>query len=170
MKWFRSKAKEQVDSAMAGALEGPIRSSIQGRIRRVMVGVVGGSMALAGIALLFLPGPGIPLVLAGLGVLSLEFAIAGTWIEAIKRRTEGAGVPRKAFWLLPLIGVVLSVGVTMATGFFAVVHEHRAWAVVLKPGFGWAHSYTSVEELRAASAQHPDAAEILRRSGLDRAH
>jgi len=167
MHWFRAKTESQVSSAVAGMLEGPIRNSIQGRVRRAMVGIVGSSMALAGVALLVLPGPGIPLILAGLGILSLEFAIAGTWMEAIKRRSEGAGVPKQAFWMLPVAGIALSLGVTVATGFFAVVHEHRTWTVVRKPSFGWSHSYASVEDLRAASAEHPDAAELLRRSGLD---
>jgi hypothetical protein len=81
--------------------------------------------------------------------------------------SEGAGVPKQAFWMLPVAGIALSLGVTVATGFFAVVHEHRTWTVVRKPTFGWSHSYASVEDLRAASAEHPDAAELLRRSGLD---
>jgi len=167
MHWFRAKTESQVSSAVAGMLEGPIRNSIQGRVRRAMVGIVGSSMALAGVALLVLPGPGIPLILAGLGILSLEFAIAGTWMEAIKRRSEGAGVPKQAFWMLPVAGIALSLGVTVATGFFAVVHEHRTWTVVRKPSFGWSHSSASVEDLRAVSAENADAAELLRRSGLD---
>lgn len=167
---LRARATDHVGRAVAGMLEKPIRDSVGGRFRRAMVGIVGGSMALAGVALLVLPGPGIPLILAGLGILSLEFAIAGTWMEAIKRRSEGAGVPKQAFWVLPAAGILLSVGVTVATGFFAVVHEHRAWTVVRKPSFGWSHSYASVEELRAASAEHPDAAELLRRSGLEHPH
>ena len=164
---LHSRAKDHVGRAVAGMLEEPIRKSVGGRFRRAMVGILGGTMALAGVALLVLPGPGIPLILAGLGILSLEFAIAGTWMEAIKRRSEGAGVPKQAFWMLPVAGIALSLGVTVATGFFAVVHEHRTWTVVRKPSFSWSNSYASVEDLRAASAEHPDAAELLRRSGLD---
>ena len=42
-------------------------------IRRVLVVVGGFALLAAGGALMVLPGPGIPLVLAGLGLLSLEF-------------------------------------------------------------------------------------------------
>ena len=73
-----------------------IRENSSPRVRRFVVAAVGGSMALAGLLLLVLPGPGIPLLLAGLGVLSLEFAIARTWIVAVKQRAEQAGVPRSA--------------------------------------------------------------------------
>ena len=42
-------------------------------IRRAVVVVGGFALLAAGGALMVLPGPGIPLVLAGLGLLSLEF-------------------------------------------------------------------------------------------------
>jgi hypothetical protein len=43
-----------------------IRENSSPRVRRFVVAAVGGSMALAGLLLLVLPGPGIPLLLAGL--------------------------------------------------------------------------------------------------------
>jgi hypothetical protein len=112
-----------------------------------------------------LPGPGIPLLLAGLGVLGLEFAIARTWMEALKRRAEGAGVPRQALWALPAAGIALSIAVTVATGLLSVVHGHGTWRIVRKPSLSWRLTYASVDELSAADAG-PDAAELLRRSGL----
>ncbi|MBM4098839.1 MAG: hypothetical protein FJ260_02640 [Planctomycetes bacterium] len=142
-----------------------IRATNGGTARRLLVGAVGGTMALAGIALLVLPGPGIPLLLAGLGVLGLEFAIARTWMEALKRRAEGAGVPRQALWALPAAGIALSIAVTVATGLLSVVHGHGTWRIVRKPSLSWRLTYVSVDELSAADAG-PDAAEMLRRSGL----
>ena len=142
-----------------------LRANTSRPVRRAVIGGVGGSMALAGIALLVLPGPGIPLLLAGLGVLSLEFAIARTWIEALKRRAEGAGVPRRALWALPVAGIVVSVAFAALPAFFCVVHGGGEWTVVRKPHASWATSYASVEELSRPDAG-PDAAEILRRSGL----
>ena len=145
-----------------------IRANTGRRFRRAVVGTVGGSMALAGLALLVLPGPGIPLLLAGLGVLGLEFAIARTWIEAVKRRAEGAGVPRRVMWMLPAAGIAVSLAFAAAPAFLAVVHSPEGWTVVAKPHASFRHAYASVEELAAPGAG-PDAAEILRRSGLGRA-
>ncbi|WP_298455762.1 PGPGW domain-containing protein [uncultured Cellulomonas sp.] len=45
-------------------------------MKRVMVAIVGGALALAGIALLVLPGPGFVLVAAGLAILATQFAWA----------------------------------------------------------------------------------------------
>jgi hypothetical protein len=55
---LHSRTKDHVGRAVAGMLEEPIRKSIGGRFRRAMVGILGGTMALAGVALLVLPGPG----------------------------------------------------------------------------------------------------------------
>lgn len=142
-----------------------IRATNGRTARRLLVGAVGGAMALAGIALLVLPGPGIPLLLAGLGVLGLEFAIARTWLEALKRRAEGAGVPRRALWVLPAAGIALSAGVALATANWGIVHGHGTWRIVRKPSPSWQRTYESVERLAAPDAG-PDAAEMLRRSGL----
>ena len=148
-----------------GTLLAWLRATNGRTMRRLAVGAVGGAMALAGIALLVLPGPGIPLLLAGLGVLGLEFAIARTWIEALKRRAEGAGVPRRALWVLPAAGIAVSLAVTAATAAYAVVHGHGTWRIVRKPSLSWRLTYASVDELAAPDAG-PDAAEMLRRSGL----
>jgi hypothetical protein len=145
-----------------------LRANTNGRLRRILIGGVGGSMTLAGIALLVLPGPGIPLVLAGLGVLSLEFAIARTWVDVLKRRAEGVGVPKQALWILPIAGIIISIAFTLTPAFVAVVHGNSTWTVVRKPAFSWAHSYSSIDELRNAAADDHAAAEILARSGLDR--
>ena len=142
-----------------------LRANTSRPVRRAVLGGVGGSMALAGIALLVLPGPGIPLLIAGLGVLSLEFASARTWIEAIKRRAEGAGVPRRVLWALPVAGLAVSIAFAAVPAFFCVVHSGPDWTVVRKPHAGWARSYASVAELSRPDAG-PDAAESLRRSGL----
>ena len=45
-------------------------------MRKLIVGLVGGTVLLVGIALLVLPGPGIPLVLAGVAILASEFVWA----------------------------------------------------------------------------------------------
>jgi hypothetical protein len=50
--------------------------------RRALVLVAGSGLCLLGFVLLFLPGPGVPAVLAGLTVLATEF----TWAERLLRR------------------------------------------------------------------------------------
>lgn len=144
-----------------------VRANTSLRVRRFVVGAVGGSVVLAGLLLLVLPGPGIPLLLAGLGILSLEFAIARTWIVAVKQRAERAGVPRSALWALPAAGILLSAVVGLAPGFVSVVvDDGDAWHVVRKPRFGFDHAYVTVGALRDAAADDPFARAILDRAGL----
>jgi hypothetical protein len=57
-------------------------------IRRVGVVVGGFGLFLVGAALLVLPGPGIPLVAAGLALLSLEFHWARRLRDWVLRRAE----------------------------------------------------------------------------------
>jgi hypothetical protein len=47
------------------------------KIRKVLVGVAGGATVLLGLILIPLPGPGIPVIIAGIVLLSTEFAWAG---------------------------------------------------------------------------------------------
>jgi hypothetical protein len=148
-----------------GAFVDWIRANTSPRVRRLVIGAVGGSMALAGLLLLVLPGPGIPLILAGLGVLSLEFAIARTWILAVQRRADRAGVPRSALWVLPLAGILLSIVAGLAPGFTGiVVDDARAWHVVRKPAFGFDYAYVTLEELRLAAQADPFARAMLDRT------
>jgi uncharacterized protein (TIGR02611 family) len=53
---------------------------------RVFIGVVGGLITLVGTIFLFAPGPGILVLLAGLGILATEFAWAA---NALKRHRNG---------------------------------------------------------------------------------
>lgn len=46
------------------------------RIRKVVVGVAGGAVVLLGLMLIPLPGPGIPVVVMGIVILSTEFVWA----------------------------------------------------------------------------------------------
>ena len=55
-----------------------IKKTTVGRIVwRVIIGIVGGGVTVAGGIALIGPGPGILIVLAGLGILATEFAWAG---------------------------------------------------------------------------------------------
>lgn len=53
--------------------------------KRLVVLMVGSTLLLVGIILLFLPGPGTLVVLVGLTVMSAEFAWARLWLRRVKR-------------------------------------------------------------------------------------
>jgi tellurite resistance protein TerC len=58
--------------------------------RRVAVGVVGTSVLLVGVAMIALPGPAFLVILAGLGILALEFAWARRWLRIAREKSEQA--------------------------------------------------------------------------------
>lgn len=53
--------------------------------RKIVVGVVGTTIVLLGVVLIFTPGPAIIVIPAGLAVLSLEFAWARRWLRKLRR-------------------------------------------------------------------------------------
>jgi hypothetical protein len=61
--------------------------------KRVGIAIAGGTVILAGVAMLVLPGPGIVAILLGLGILSLEFELPRIWLERLKAR--GAGLKHR---------------------------------------------------------------------------
>jgi len=63
-----------------------IKKTQAGRIAwRVIIGVIGGGITVAGAVALIGPGPGILILLAGLGILATEFAWAGRVMMHTKR-------------------------------------------------------------------------------------
>ena len=56
-------------------------------IRWVVVALVGGTLVLAGLAMLVLPGPGLVVLFAGVAVLAAEFA----WAEVLLARMSSMG-------------------------------------------------------------------------------
>ncbi len=53
--------------------------------RRIAVLLVGGTVLLFGVALIFLPGPAIIVIPAGLAILSIEFAWARAFLARVRR-------------------------------------------------------------------------------------
>lgn len=53
--------------------------------KRVVIAIAGGTSLMIGAVLLILPGPGTLFVLAGLGILSLEFVWARHWLKRAKK-------------------------------------------------------------------------------------
>jgi uncharacterized protein (TIGR02611 family) len=88
------------------------------RLYRIAFAIVGFLVLIAGVVMLVTPGPGIPVLILGLGMLALEFAWAERWLERILDRAEQAvdqvteGSPAKRAALIA-IGVA-SLGVAVA--------------------------------------------------------
>ena len=58
--------------------------------RRVVIGVIGGTVVAVGTAMLVLPGPAFIVIPAGLAILSVEFAFARRWLKAIREQSQNA--------------------------------------------------------------------------------
>ena len=67
-------------------------STKYGFARRIVVAVIGGTMLLLGMIMLVAPGPGIPVIIAGLGILALEFYWARRWLEHLRQQMRRFGV------------------------------------------------------------------------------
>jgi len=59
-------------------------------VYRIGVGVIGGAVIVAGVAMLVLPGPGWLAIFLGLGILSTEFAWAHRLLNWAKNRVHQA--------------------------------------------------------------------------------
>jgi uncharacterized protein (TIGR02611 family) len=69
-------------------------------IRKLLVAVIGSTVVLIGLLLLFLPGPGLFIILLGLGILAIEFVWARrlvqrgrAWVQSIGRSNKKNETP-----------------------------------------------------------------------------
>jgi uncharacterized protein (TIGR02611 family) len=100
------------------------------RVYRVAFATVGFAVLLAGLIMLVTPGPGIPVILLGLGMLALEFAWAERWLErlantveqAVEQVAEGSPVRR---------ALVLGVGLAGLAALAAII---LFWDIPYFPG------------------------------------
>ncbi len=58
-------------------------------LRQILIALVGGTVVLFGVALIFLPGPGVLTIAAGLAILAIEFAWARHWLVKVKSYIPG---------------------------------------------------------------------------------
>lgn len=91
-----------------------IKSSPYGSlIWRIFIGVVGGLVTIVGAVFLFAPGPGLLVLLAGLGILATEFAWASSAIRKTKSIAQATsdrfGLPLWVKYLLLAGGAVFSI-------------------------------------------------------------
>jgi len=54
------------------------------QVKRIVVGVVGGTVLVIGLAMVVLPGPAIVVLPLGLGILAIEFAWARRWLRSAR--------------------------------------------------------------------------------------
>ena len=63
-------------------------NSVIKHARRIIVTIVGATVILIALALFVLPGPGILVLLIGLGILATEYKFARDWLETLKKKYE----------------------------------------------------------------------------------
>jgi uncharacterized protein (TIGR02611 family) len=93
------------------------RHKERNRIYRAAFAVAGFVVLAAGVVMLVTPGPGIPVIILGLGMLALEFAWAERWLErlvtraeqAVDQVTKGSPARRAVLLAIGVIAVVASV-------------------------------------------------------------
>jgi uncharacterized protein (TIGR02611 family) len=57
-------------------------------IRWIIVATVGSTLSLVGVVFLFIPGPGLPLIVLGVAILATEFAWAEVVFARIKKESD----------------------------------------------------------------------------------
>jgi uncharacterized protein (TIGR02611 family) len=90
-------------------------------VSRFAFAIAGFVCMLVGLALLVLPGPGLLVIAAGLGLLALEFDWAERWLERTLLHTERAAKTAKKapLWQQIVVGVLLSAaGLAVTVWFF----------------------------------------------------
>jgi uncharacterized protein (TIGR02611 family) len=90
------------------------KKTVIGRlVWRIIIGVIGGSVTVAGAIALVGPGPGILIVLAGLGILATEFAWAARVMAHTRtyaqKAADKAGIPKWAQLAMIAVGAVISI-------------------------------------------------------------
>jgi uncharacterized protein (TIGR02611 family) len=90
------------------------KKTVIGRlVWRIIIGVIGGAVTVAGAIALVGPGPGILIVLAGLGILATEFAWAARVMVHTRtyaqKAADKAGIPKWAQLAMIAIGAVISI-------------------------------------------------------------
>ena len=80
---------------------------------KVFIGILGGGVTVLGGIALIGPGPGVLVVLAGLGILATEFAWAGEAMMHTKRiakkTADRAGLPKWANYFLVSVAASISI-------------------------------------------------------------
>ncbi|MEO0998415.1 MAG: PGPGW domain-containing protein [Pseudomonadota bacterium] len=63
--------------------------------RRIVIGLIGGTVVLLGLIMIVTPGPAFVVIPVGLAILSIEFAFARRWLKALRERISRNGFERR---------------------------------------------------------------------------
>jgi uncharacterized protein (TIGR02611 family) len=89
------------------------KTAIGRLVWRIIIGLIGGLVTVFGAIALVGPGPGILIVLAGLGILATEFAWAARVMVHTRtyaqKAADKAGIPKWAQFALIAVGAVISI-------------------------------------------------------------
>lgn len=97
-----------------GTRERTAEQATRSLLVRVAVITLGSLVTLAGVGMLILPGPGIVVVIAGLGILATEVAWAERLLTYAKRKARVDQVTAQAPWIKPVSIVVTVVAVVVS--------------------------------------------------------
>jgi uncharacterized protein (TIGR02611 family) len=99
---------------------------VLGVLYRVLVGLIGTAIVVAGIIMIPAPGPGWFVVFAGLGVLSTEFAWAHRVLHYARGKVHGwtEWVKRQSLLVRALVGLA---GMVLLTGLFLMTAYSFGW-------------------------------------------
>ncbi len=98
-------------------------------MRKIIVSVVGGLLVVIGLIMMPLPGPGIVVVVAGIGVLAAEYTWARRALEKTKDKAEEA--QREAVATPPrTLFTFLGTAVGMAVGVSMFIVEDVPWPIL----------------------------------------
>lgn len=64
--------------------------------RRIVIGIVGGTVLLLGIVMLVTPGPAIVVIPVGLAILGVEFVWARRWLKKLREMISRRGAAERA--------------------------------------------------------------------------
>lgn len=107
-----------------------VRHRQRNRIFRALFALSGFVVLLAGVIMLVTPGPGIPVIVLGLGMLALEFTWAERWLERVLNRAEQA-VDQVTEGHPMLRAAVIVVGLVTVAGMITLV---LFWDIPFFPG------------------------------------
>ena len=65
-------------------------------VRKIFVGIIGGTVLLLGFVMILLPGPAILVIPAGLAILATEFAWAARWLQKARAKMHEVKTRRAA--------------------------------------------------------------------------